>query len=284
MTEAGSRAERDVPVCPRHTDRESYVRCQRCERPTCPECQRVAPVGIQCVDCVRDGARTTPSYRTAFGGRATDGRPVVTIAIIVACVVGNVVQRIPVVGDRVTDALAFVPAEVLSEPWRLVTVAFVHDSTSFLPFHLALNMYALWILGPYLEHQLGRARFVALYAISAIGGSVGFELLTSDLSGSGGMVGASGAVFGLFASVVLIQRRLGLSSGPLIGLLGINLVFGFVFPGIAWQGHLGGLVVGGLCGLVLAYAPRRNRSWVQWSLLASITLFVLAGAALGAGH
>ena len=66
------------PVCPRHPDREAYVRCQRCGRPTCPECQRPAAVGIQCVDCVREAARTAPGQRTVFGGRATDGRPVVS--------------------------------------------------------------------------------------------------------------------------------------------------------------------------------------------------------------
>ena len=64
-----------VPVCPRHPDRESYVRCQRCMRPTCPECQRPAAVGIQCVDCVAEGAKTVRQARTVFGGAVTDGRP-----------------------------------------------------------------------------------------------------------------------------------------------------------------------------------------------------------------
>jgi len=284
------RTDQVVPVCPRHPDRESYVRCQRCERPTCPECQRVAPVGIQCVDCVREGARTAPRTRTTFGGRtAADGRPLVTWAIIAICVVGNVLQRLPRVGDEVTQAFAFIPAIVLDEPWRLVTVAFMHDSSSLLPFHLALNMYAMWILGPYLEHVLGRARFAALFAISAVGGSVGFELLVSDFvdpvfGPPNSMVGASGAVFGLFGALVLVQRHLGMSSGPLLGLLGINLVFGFIYPGIAWQGHLGGLVTGVACGLALVYAPRQRRSLVQWGLLAAITAGVLAAAVAGAGR
>lgn len=287
MTEAGSRVERAVPVCPRHPDRESYVRCQRCERPTCPQCQRVAAVGIQCVDCVREGARSTPRTRTSFGGRTTDGRPYATWGIIALCVLGNLIQRVPVLGQQFTRAFAFVPADVLTEPWRLVTVSFLHDD-SLLPLHLALNMYALYIIGPYLEHQLGRARFLALFVISTIGGSVGFELLVPDVDPTYGylntMVGASGAVFGLFGALVLIQRRLGMSSTPLLGLLGVNLVFGFVVPNIAWQGHLGGLVVGVVCGLVLVHAPRRNRSWVQWCLLVSVTLLVLAAAALGAGR
>src|SRR6476660_8341874 len=93
-----------LPVCPRHPARESYVRCQRCERPTCPECQRPAAVGIQCVDCVREAARSTPSARTVFGGRATDGTPVVTYTIIAICAVAYLAQR---ANSSVTQNFAF---------------------------------------------------------------------------------------------------------------------------------------------------------------------------------
>src|SRR3954454_7944916 len=87
-------AEQQAPVCPRHPDRVSYVRCQRCGRPACPECQRPAAVGIQCVDCVRDAARTAPGARTVFGGRATAGPPVVTYSIIAICAVAYLAQRV----------------------------------------------------------------------------------------------------------------------------------------------------------------------------------------------
>src|SRR6187455_8320 len=82
------------PVCPRHPDRESYVRCQRCGRPTCPECQRPAAVGIQCVDCVAEGARSVRQVRTVFGGAVTDGRPVATMTIIGICLVVFVLQQV----------------------------------------------------------------------------------------------------------------------------------------------------------------------------------------------
>ena len=75
--DAGQTVEQ-VPVCPRHPDRVSYVRCQRCERPVCPECQRPAAVGVQCVDCVREQSRGVRSARTVFGGAVGTGRPVVT--------------------------------------------------------------------------------------------------------------------------------------------------------------------------------------------------------------
>ncbi|HYH76930.1 MAG TPA: B-box zinc finger protein, partial [Arthrobacter sp.] len=74
-----------VPVCPRHPDRPSYVRCQRCGRPACPDCQRAAAVGFQCVDCVNEAARSTPAVRTVYGGAVTTGKPVITYAIIAAC-------------------------------------------------------------------------------------------------------------------------------------------------------------------------------------------------------
>jgi hypothetical protein len=81
-----------APVCPRHPERESYVRCQRCERPVCPECQRPAAVGIQCVDCVREHSRSQPQVRSTFGGRVHGGRPVVTLTLIGACVLAYLLQ------------------------------------------------------------------------------------------------------------------------------------------------------------------------------------------------
>src|SRR3954468_10310011 len=145
-------AEQQAPVCPRHPDRVSYVRCQRCGRPTCPECQRTAAVGVQCVDCVREQARTTPVGRTVFGGRVRDGRPVVTYALIAACLVSFLLQRVP--GLDISGRFAFAPGVAQDEPWRFITSAFLH-STSFIP-HIALNMFVLYQVGPYLEERLGR--------------------------------------------------------------------------------------------------------------------------------
>lgn len=273
-----------VPVCPRHPDRESYVRCQRCSRPVCPQCQRQAAVGVQCVDCARAGTRDIRPARTVFGGQPTGGRPLVTWTLIALCVVANLLQRVPGLG--VTEAFAFVPAFAGTEPWRLITAAFLHAyEGTFGLFHIALNMYALYILGPYLEDLFGRARFLVLYLVSALGGSVAFELLTSDVNelfaGYNNTVGASGAVFGLFGALLVVQRRLDRQLGQIVVVLAINLAYGFFIPSIAWQSHLGGLVAGALAAFVLAHAPRRNRSLVQWSGLAALTLVLLALAALG---
>jgi membrane associated rhomboid family serine protease len=241
-----------APVCPRHPGEVSYVRCQRCERPVCPACQRPAAVGIQCVDCVREQAKTVRTARTVFGGRPGGSRPVVTQAIIGICVAVYALQWST---GRLTGELAFVPYEAVAQPYRFLTAAFLHSPSLIL--HIVMNMYALWILGPELEHLLGRLRFAALYLISALGGSVGYFLLASPSfecgSWTSGAVGASGAVFGLFSAVLVLYRRLGRETGGVVGVILVNLVFGF-WPGlnIAWQAHLGGLLTGALVSLALA--------------------------------
>jgi membrane associated rhomboid family serine protease len=257
---ATPQAQPEAPVCPRHPDREAYVRCQRCGRPTCPECQRPAAVGIQCVDCVREGAKTVRQARTIFGGAVTDGRPRATLWIIGICAVVFVLQSVV---PGLTNRISFAPVVGDTEPWRFLTSAFAHGSI----LHIAFNMYALWIMGTYLEPMLGRVRFVTVYLLSAFGGSVVYLLLSSPPSlaeraiGQCGSwctpaVGASGAVFGLFGAFLVLQRRLGRSAAGMYVIIGINAVLGFVIPNIAWQAHLGGLVTGAAAAAVIAYAGR----------------------------
>jgi membrane associated rhomboid family serine protease len=271
-----------VPVCPRHPDRPSYVRCQRCGRPACPDCQRAAAVGFQCVDCVNETRRTTPEVRTVYGGAATAGKPLVTYGIIAACVVIYVLQLL-VPNEEVLQRLAY--ANVFAEarwgqfePWRMLTAAFLHSQGSYL--HIILNMYTLWIFGQALEPLLGRVRFLALYLISAIGGSVGYLMLTSlYVPGQqpGAVVGASGAIFGLFGAMLLVQRHRGGETRQLWVLIAINGVMGFLIPQIAWQAHLGGLVTGGLCAAVLAYTPRgRRQGLVQAAGLVAVLALLVA--------
>lgn len=270
-----------VPVCPRHPDRPSYVRCQRCGRPACPECQRAAAVGFQCVDCVNETKRTTPEVRTVYGGAAAAGAPKVTFGIIAACALVYVLQWI-IPADAVFRNFAFAsvyatPEFGAFEPWRMLTAAFLHSQGFVL--HVVLNMYMLWIFGQALEPLLGRIRFLALYLISAVGGSVGYLALTPILPPGGpvGVVGASGAIFGLFGAMLLVQRHRGGDTRQLWVLIAINGVIGFVVPQIAWQAHLGGLVTGALCAAVLAYAPRGPRQrLVQAAGLAAVVLLLVA--------
>ncbi|WP_345448269.1 rhomboid family intramembrane serine protease [Arthrobacter gyeryongensis] len=264
----------DIPVCPRHPDRPSYVRCQRCGRPACPECQRAAAVGFQCIDCVNEMKRSTPVVRSAYGGAVVTGRPLATYILIGLCALVYVLQWL-IPGGVVENQLAFAsvyaaPQYGAFEPWRMLTSAFVHSQGFVL--HIVLNMYMLWIFGQVLEPVLGRIRFLAVYLLSAIGGSVGFLLLTPVLPPTG-VEGASGAIFGLFGALLVVQSRRGGDTRQLWILIAINGVIGFVVPGIAWQAHLGGLVTGGLCAAVIAFAPRGPRQ----------ALLQTAGMALVAG-
>jgi membrane associated rhomboid family serine protease len=215
-------------------------------------------VGFQCVDCVREQARTIRPVRTTFGGRApATAVPVVTRTIVGLCVLVFALQW---VAPETTSRFAFVPALAFSEPWRFLTSAFLH-STSFL-LHIVFNMYTLWMVGPYLEGLLGRLRMAALYLLCAVGGSVGYLALANPANDSwfSGVVGASGAVVGLFGAAIVGNRRLGRDNGPLVGFVAITALLGFL-PGlnVAWQAHLGGLLTGMAVGAVLAYTPPGRR-------------------------
>lgn len=252
-----------VPVCPRHADRVAYVRCQRCGRPACPECQRQAAVGVHCVDCVREAARTAPVARTAFGAPLREGRPVVTLTLIGLCLASFVLQLGVggIGGTAWTGTWIFSPAAGAVEPWRFLTAGFLHSTGMLL--HIGFNMYALWLLGPMLEQALGRWRFLSLYLVSTVAGTGMFTLLASDLgSFTTGVVGASGAVFGLFGALLPVLRRLRRDARGIIVLVAINGVLGFVVPGIAWEAHLGGFLAGLALGSAFAYAPRRYRAVV----------------------
>jgi membrane associated rhomboid family serine protease len=257
------------PVCPRHPDRVSYVRCQRCGRPVCPQCQRQAAVGVQCVDCVAEAARNGRAARTTLGGKVHDGRPVVTITIIALCVVSYVLEL--AVPSWITTWV-FSPALGRIEPYRFLTTAFLHSTSIF---HILFNMVALWMVGPFLENLLGRARYIALYLIAAVAGSVGVVLAASPTSGAWYtlVVGASGAVFGLFGAVLVVLRRLGRSAQSFLTIIALNLVLGFVVPGIAWQAHVGGLVAGAGLGAAYAYAPAAHRREI--GLAATVVMAVL---------
>lgn len=272
------------PVCPRHPDYVTYVRCQRCGRPTCPECQRPAAVGIQCVDCVAQAAKDAPRVTSRFGAPASAGseRPRATLTLMGICIVVYIGQ---LASPALTRELQFSPHLAASEPWRALTSAFLHSPGSIT--HIAFNMFALYIVGGYLEPMLGRLRFVLLYLISALGGSAGVVVLaTVPVGWLTYVVGASGAVFGLFAAVLVLNWRMGRETGGIIALLLINVVIGFLLPSIAWQAHFGGAVTGAALAGILAYtaAPGRDPAAVrkrrlQWPGFAVVTVILIAAAA-----
>jgi membrane associated rhomboid family serine protease len=185
------------------------------------------------------------------------GKPLATIVIIAACALVYALQWL-IPGGAVEDKLAFASAYAAPvygsfEPWRMLTSAFVHSQGFIL--HIVLNMYMLWLFGQALEPLLGRIRFLAVYLLSALGGSVGYLLLTPMLPPVG-VEGASGAIFGLFGAMLVVQSQRGGDTRQLWVLIAINGAIGFIVPGIAWQAHLGGLVTGAACAAAIAYAPK----------------------------
>jgi membrane associated rhomboid family serine protease len=121
-------------------------------------------------------------------------------------------------------------------------------------------MYALYLFGPSLEAAFGRARFLALYLLSALGGSALSYAFSNPLQYS---LGASGAVFGLFGAFFVVNRKLRRDTSGVLVLEAINFAFGFLARNIDWRAHLGGLITGTLAAAVLVYAPRARREVVQ---------------------
>jgi membrane associated rhomboid family serine protease len=157
----------------------------------------------------------------------------------------------------------------------MLTAGFVHSPDGV--WHILVNAYSIYIFGRVLEPMLGPVRFLVLYLISIVGGSA-MVLWLSDPTIP--VVGASGAFFGLMGAYLILLRAIGDRSGLLVSLIAINLVFGFVVPGISWQGHLGGLIAG--IAVTSVYARTRNRpgfwQWVQVAgVFGLIVLAIVAG-------
>jgi membrane associated rhomboid family serine protease len=270
----------EVPTCFRHSGRETYVSCVRCGRPACPDCLRSAAVGQQCVECIRQANRTTRRPVGAFGGQITSGAVVTwtLVGINVVCYIGEIFFRNRVIGDGVLIGRFGPSIGVAQGQWyRLISNAFLHEplnSGGIGPLHIIFNMWALIVVGPALERMLGRLRYVAVYLVSALAGSVLYYLIAPP---SAEALGASGAIFGLFGAWFVLARRLRLDIRQIIGLIAINLFITFVIPGIAWQAHLGGLIAGGALTAAYAYAPRQNRALIQ----ATATVVILAILIIG---
>ena len=281
-----------VPTCYRHPGRETYVSCSRCGRPACPDCLRSAPVGQQCLDCINGrtaeaGPRMRPP-RTAFGGRVTTGAAVtwslVGINVLLYIVVlarPSVADNLLMVGYARTGQGGAIGVGA-GQWYRLLTSAFVAPTGGTFGFaDILFNMWALVVVGPQLERLLGPVRYLAVYLLSAIGGGVFLYYLVAPNQAA---LGASGAVFGLFGAWFVVSRKLRTDSRGIIGLIAINLVLGFVVHGIAWQDHIGGLVVGALITAAYAYAPRNQRVLIQAGATVVVLAALVAATALWSVH
>ncbi len=270
----GTDGTTEAPTCFRHPDRQTYLSCTRCGRPACPDCLRPAPVGQQCVECIREGHRGGRAATGPFGGRVA-ATPVVTWVLIGLNVAFWIAEWI---STRVVYDLWLVNANVAhGQFYRLISSAFLHQwgLSGFGITHILFNMWALYVVGPSLERLLGHVRYLALYLLSALGGAVLFYLLAPPFAPA---LGASGAIFGLFGAYFVVARRLRVDARGVVALIVLNLVITFLIPNIAWQAHVGGLITGGLVAAAYVYAPRQRRALVQ--IGATVVMVALLTAAV----
>jgi membrane associated rhomboid family serine protease len=260
---------------------------------------RDAAVGFQCPDCVAEGAKQSRQGRTTYGGlRPTDATATSIGLIVLNAAVWLAINLTGGSGSRLVDLLAlrpdglcaiggfydtrlsadlcarggtFLPGFVDGAWWQVLTSGFTHVQL----LHIAFNMLALWMLGPQLEHLFGRTRFLALYLLSLLAGSVAVLWLSPEYQAT---LGASGAIYGLFAAFAVCVRKVGGDLRQIGALLAVNLVITFAVPNISWQGHLGGFVGGGIVAALLVYAPRGPRRATYQLLGLAGVLVVLVGA------
>ena len=243
-----------APPCYRHPDRAASVLCAHCDRPICTDCMVQAPVGWQCPPCTSEGAkrsRHVPAFTHATPGRSgvvgsTNPTPVV-LAIVAVNAVVFLLERFGT-DMSVVDRYAMQPdlVHVQHQYYRVFTAMWLH--ANFL--HILLNVFTLLIVGPAVEVLLGKARFLSLYLIAGLGGSVGSYLLGPHNQPG---VGASGAIMGVMGAYVVVGARRHLPIAPVVGLLVLNFLFGFT-GNIDWRAHLGGLVTGAVLAFLYDYA------------------------------
>jgi membrane associated rhomboid family serine protease len=264
-----------APPCVNHPDRAASVVCGHCDKPICTDCMHQAPVGWQCPSCVSAGAKKTRVIRPFAGANpnrtgivgSTNPTPVV-IGLVAVCVVIFVVSGFG--KASVIDRFGGLSHQVhqSDEYYRFFTSMFLH--LNFL--HIASNMISLLIVGPAVEVMLGRSRFLSLYLVAGLGGSVASYLFSPGNSVS---AGASGAIIGVMAAYVVLARRRRQPYSAVVALIAVNLVIGFT-GNIDWRDHLGGLVVGALLALGYDYAANLRPDGRRITVTIGVTVVVLA--------
>jgi membrane associated rhomboid family serine protease len=254
--------------CYRHPDRETGLSCSECGRPICYECMTPAPVGLRCPE--HSGKPQGVKKVTSAAGRAATGQGrlgayPVTMALIGLNIgifllelamggtwdgTGNKIWLHGALVSNAQYADGSLGGVANGEWWRLISAAFLHYG----PIHLAFNMVALYWFGRILEHVIGSWRYVLLYLVSGLAGSAGALWLSpNDIT-----VGASGAIFGVFGALLVLERRGVIASGgQILALIVLNLVITFSLSGISIGGHIGGLI-GGIAVMLLYMQFRRS--------------------------
>ena len=261
-----------APVCYRHPDRHTLLRCSRCDRPICAACSIDATVGQRCPECVRsEGTQKVISTRpTRAGAIATKSFIAVAVAFYVLAGLGDMQEQL-------FEALAQINVLVgAGEWWRIFTPVLLHAGLT----HILFNMWALWVLGPQIERGVGTGPFIALYlASTGVGGL--FVYLLGDPTDVA--VGASGAIFGLFGVWLnwALHRRNTLQGRMLLRQIGflllLNAALPFIIRNIAWEAHLGGLIAGFVIGELWSRITRRDVQTARIVVAAAVAVLAVLG-------
>ncbi len=238
----------DRVACYRHADQLTGVYCARCGRPVCDDCMAPPPAREHCPTCVSEvTSGAAPPPRPLPWARLTRLSPVVA-ALIVVNVVAFVLTSLHRAWEL--DFAQIPPFIAHGQVYRLITAAFVHENTV----HLLFNMAALYITGPPVEEALGPKRFVGLYLLAALGGTVcSFVFGPVFVAG----LGASGAIFGIFGAWFSLARAQRSETAVIVLVIAIMLAYSFYDTGIDWRAHVGGLVTGVVVGAAYAWAARQ---------------------------
>lgn len=272
-----------LPTCYRHPDRETGLSCSECGRPICTECMTVAPVGLRCPDHARgtNRRRFTPpavarSPRRVLATHATNVLVAANIAVyLVTAVQGHGINSPG--GSLFLKWILYGPYIAQGQWWRLVTAMFLHG---FL-LHIALNMFALWIIGRPVESYLGPLRFVLLYFVSGLAGAAG-ALIQSPTTP---VVGASGAIFGILGGMLIIEwQATGRLAGNALTWIVINLALNFAYNGtggdISIGGHIGGVIGGILVTLSFARWGRGHAAYGRIGPVGAAGVVLVAAASV----
>lgn len=271
-------------ACKRHPNVQTMLRCVRCGDPICPDCMRPAAVGYQCPDCARD-ARQEFHQPGRQIGTAAAGLTVTKALLLVLVAVYAIEVAASGAGSLITGPSvptmirlgAIVPALVADgEYWRLFTGMFLHVSL----LHIALNGYALYIVGSVVEAELGRWRFLAIYLVTGLFGSAAVYMFSGIFEPT---IGASGAIFGLFGVFAAYNYRrrdnafYAARMRSMLTVIAINLIFTFWVASISKAGHIGGLVGGLILGLAIDGIGRRtSRAAAFWGAIAVLLSLTVA--------
>lgn len=198
-----------------------------------------------------------------------NGIPIITYILIFLNILIFILMLSPAIYNDFINLFANYYINIQNgEIYRLITSIFLHGNSV----HLFFNMYALYIIGPEIERYYGTLKFLIIYLMSGIIGSLFSAVLTTSAS-----IGASGAIFGLFGSLLYfgINYRATLDSylkGQIIPLILINLLVGLIVPGIDVAAHVGGLIGGFLISYMLGIKGFNKKNHNIHGLIMTIIL------------